>query len=657
MHMRLRLALMVVVCGLALNSCGGSKLQVAPAPDAGSGYYGGNPGGTRYSTLAQITPANVHDLKLAWVFHTGEHGTGFPGDEWKSHMTFEATPILYDSTLYFTTSETNVDAVAAATGKLRWHYDANVKKLWYSDAASRGVSLWVDKLTPATAPCHARIFAPTLDHRLLALDAATGKLCEGFANHGQLDLSQNINFTYKGGKYVNYLVTSPPVVMDGMVIIGSSIGDDRLVDSERGTVRAIDARSGKLLWSWDPIPRDPSNSVYKEWTPQAVKTVGGANAWPPLSADPERHLVFVPTTSPSADYFGGERPGDDRWADSVVALNADTGKLVWAYQLVHHDLWDYDTVAQPSLVDLIHDGRSVPAVIEATKTGMLFTFNRDTGTPIFPIVEKPVPQDGAPGEVLSETQPFPVLPKPLVRQGPVTEADAWGVTFWDEGKCRTLIKQYRSEGIFTPPGLKTTIEQPGNAGGMEWGGIAFDPVHQLAVVNTMNLPWLDALIPRDQLQAVHRSGKYKGWDISGMDGTPYGRRRKVFTSSLGIPCVKPPWGQLAGVDMQTGQIKWQVPLGNVLLNHWNLGVPNLGGPIITAGGLVFIAATMDNDIRAFELQSGKVLWQYHLPAGGQATPMTYAVGGRQYVVIAAGGHGDGFGKRGDYLMAFGLPKK
>ncbi|MGA9853722.1 MAG: pyrroloquinoline quinone-dependent dehydrogenase [Gammaproteobacteria bacterium] len=651
-----RFTFLGMIAGVLLAACSDGQVPVKAAPDTGWSYYGGNPGGSRYSPAAQITPANVGRLRVAWVFRTGEHGAGFPGDEWKSHMTFEATPILYDGTLYFTTSETNVDAVDAATGKLRWRYDANVKKLWYSDAASRGVSLWVDKQTPAESPCHARIFAPTLDHRLLALDAATGRLCDGFADHGILDLSHNIHFTYTGGKYINYLVTSPPVVIDAKVIVGSSIGDDRLVDSERGAVRAFDARTGKLIWSWDPIPRDPSNPVYKQWTPEAAKTVGGANAWPPLSADPARHLVFVPTTSPSADYFGGERPGDDRWGDSVVALNADSGKLVWAYQLVHHDLWDYDTVAQPSLVELIHDGRQEPAVIEATKTGMLFTFNRETGEPIFPIVEKPVPQDGAPGEVLSKTQPFPMAPPPLVRQGPVTPADAWGMTFWDEGKCRALIKQSRSEGIFTPPGLKTTIEQPGNAGGAEWGGIAFDPVHQLAIVNTNNLPWLDALIPRDQLEAVRRSDKYKDWDISGMDGTPYGRRREVFLSPFNIPCVKPPWGQLAAVNMQTGKIKWQVPLGNALFNHWNLGVPNLGGPIVTAGGVLFIAATMDDDIRAFDVETGKMLWQYHLPAGGQATPMTYSVGGRQYVVIVAGGHGP-LTKRGDFVFAFALPQQ
>ncbi len=655
MYVTFRRSLVVLLTSLALAGCHGQNLPVTPAADAGWSYYGGNPGGTRYSPAAQITPTNVSRLKVAWIFRTGDHGAGFPGDEWKSHMTFEATPILYDGTLYFTTSETNVVAVNAATGTQRWRYDANVKKLWYSDAASRGVTLWVDEQSSANAACHARIFAPTLDSRLLALDAITGKPCEDFADHGQLDLTQNINFTYKGGDSMNYLVTSPPVVIDGKVIVGSSIGDNRMADSERGTVRAFDARSGKLVLSWDPIPRDPSNPVYKEWTPEAAKTVGGANAWPPLSVDPERHLVFVPTTSPSDDYFGGERPGDNRWADSVIALNADTGQLVWGYQLVHHDLWDYDTVAQPVLVDLIHNGQHVPAVIEATKTGMLFTFNRETGAPIFPIVEKPVPQDGAPGEVLSKTQPFPVTPLPLARQGPVTPADAWGLTFWDEGKCRKLIERYRSEGIFTPPGLKTTIEQPGNAGGSEWGSIAFDPVHQLAVVNTMNLPWVDALIPREQLMAESMSDKYDGWEFAPMHDTPYGMRRSVFLSPLKVPCVKPPWGQLAAVDMQTGKIKWQVPLGNAVLNHWNLGVPNIGGPIITASGLIFIAATMDNDIRAFDIHSGKMLWQYHLPAGGQATPMTYAVNGRQYVVIAAGGHGD-LAKRGDYVMAFSLPQ-
>lgn len=651
-HGWISLAALMLVAG-----CGRTNAPVTAAPNAGWAYYGGNAGGTRYSTAAQITPANVKSLKVAWTFRTGDDGKGFPGNEWKGHMTFEATPILYNGTLYFTTSSTNVNAVDAVTGKLRWHYDAHVQKLWYSDAASRGVTLWVDPQSAADALCHARIFAPTLDSRIVALDAKTGKLCAGFADHGVLDLLHGIRSTYKPGSlYRNYLVTSPPVILDGKLILGSSVGDNRGVALEYGTVRAYDARTGKYLWGWDPIPRDPSNPVYKEWTPESARLTGAANAWAPLSVDPQRNLVFVPTGSASPDVFGGERPGDNRWADSVVALDTDTGQLVWGYQLVHHDLWDYDTVAQPALVNLMHDGQRVPAVIQATKTGMLFTFNRETGAPIFPIKERPVPQDAAPGEVLSRTQPFPVLPKPLVRQGPVTPDDAWGLTFWDEGKCRKIIEQSRSEGMFTPPGLKTTIEQPGNAGGVEWGGIAFDPVHQLAIVNTMNLPFLDVLIPDEQLDAQYDSGRYKGWEFAPMHGTPYGMRRKAFLSPLGIPCVKPPWGQLAAVDMQTGQVKWQVPLGNAVLNHWNLGVPNIGGPIVTAGGVVFIAASMDDDIRAFDVQTGKMLWQYHLPAGGQATPMTYAIGGRQYVVIAAGGHGGLGTKRGDYVIAFALPE-
>jgi quinoprotein glucose dehydrogenase len=306
-------------------------------------------------------------------------------------------------------------------------------------------------------------------------------------------------------------------------------------------------------------------------------------------------------------------------------------------------------------VSLLHDGHKVPAVIQANKAGFLYTFNRATGKPVFAIHEKPVPRDAAPGETPSPTQPFPAAPPPLVRQSPVTPDDAFGIAWFDTRECRARIKKYRSEGIFQPPSTRDSIMMPGSAGGVEWGGLAFDPAHQIAVVNTMNLPWLDALIPRDQLHAVYRSGKYNGWDFNRMLGTPYGRRRKVFVSPFGIPCVKPPWGQLAAVDMETGRIKWQVPLGNALFNHWNLGVPNMGGPIITAGGLVFIGASMDDRFRAFDLKTGKVLWEVKLPAGGQATPMTYSINGRQYVVIAAGGHGKLGTTRGDYLVAYALP--
>lgn len=634
-----------------LAGCGGGYTAPPPAADAGWAHYGGDAEGTRYSAAAQITPANVGHLQVAWTFRSGEDGKGFPGDEWKSHMTWEATPILYEGALYFTTAETDVVAIDAATGQLRWRHDSHVPKLWYSDAASRGVTLWVDPQSAANSPCHARVFAPTLDHRLLALDAKTGKLCLDFADHGALDLSQGIHSTYKAGdRFRNYLVTSPPVILDGKVIFGSSVGDNRGVELEHGTVRAYDARTGKFVWGWDPIPRDPSNPVYVQWDAHAAAVTGAANAWAPLSVDTQRHLVFVPTGSSSPDFFGGLRPGDGRWANSVVALDGDTGKLAWGYQLVHHDLWDYDSAAQPSLVTLQHDGHTIPAVIQPTKTGMLFTFNRETGKPVFPIVEKPVPQDGAPGEVLSKTQPFPVAPAPLVQQGPVTKDDLAHISFG----CH--LEHYKSEGMFTPPSVQGSIEQPGYAGGVEWGGLAFDPHRQIAVVNTNDLPMLVALVPRDQLKAQADSSRYKNWDFSEMTGTPYGMRRTAFMSAWGTPCVKPPWGELTAIDMRSGKRLWRVPLGNAIKNHWNLGVPGMGGPIVTASGLIFVAATMDDDIRAFDEASGKLLWQYHLPAGGQATPMTYAIDGRQYLVIVAGGHGGLGTKRGDYVIAFALPQ-
>ena len=628
--------------------------SAAKSPDAGWPAYGGDAGGMRYSPLTQVSPANVHRLQVAWTFRTGELGSGVT--DW-ARSAFEATPILYDGLLYFTTPSTNVVAVDAATGALRWRHDSrNDNHLHYSDGVSRGVSLWIDPTAAPGAECHARIYAATLDGRLLALDAKTGRACEGFADHGALDLLQGVRSTDKPDSgWRNYLVTSPAVVLDGKIIIGSSVGDNRGVSLELGTVRAFDARSGQPVWSWDPIPRDPSNPVYKEWSAQGAKLTGAANAWAPLSADPERHLVFVPTGSASPDFFGGERPGDDRWADSVLALDADTGKLVWGRQLVHHNLWDYDVASQPTLVELRHDGRQIPAVIQATKMGFLYTLNRDTGAPIFPIVERPVPQDAASGETPSPTQPYPLAPPALAPQAPVTAADAWGVTWLDTRACRRQIEADRSEGIFQPPSTKESIYAPGFAGGSNWGGIAFDPRRQLAIANTMNLPWQMALVPRDQVAAEMRDPKYRGWEFGQMLGTPYAMRRRAFLSGLGIPCVKPPWGTLTAVDMVHGTIKWQVPLGDSPLVHLNLGMPNLGGPVVTASGLVFIAASLDDRMRAFDVNTGKVLWQAKLPAGGQATPMTYSIRGRQYVVIAAGGYKDA-STRGDYVIAYALPR-
>jgi quinoprotein glucose dehydrogenase len=610
------------------------------AASAGWSSYGGDPGGSRYSPLAQITPQNVRKLRIAWIFHTGELGKGVT--DWR-RSAFEATPILYDGLLYFTTPSTNVLAIDAATGALRWRHDShNRDDLHYSDGVSRGVSLWVDAASAADARCHARIYAPTLDGRLLALDAATGALCRDFGDRGQIDLLQGIGSIDKPGTgWRNYLVTSPPAIFDDKVIVGSSIGDNRAVASERGTVRAFDARTGQEIWSWDPIPR--------------TAPTGAANAWAPLSVDPVRHLVFVPTGSASPDYFGGDRPGDDHWADSVVALDADTGKLVWGRQLVHHDLWDYDVASQPTLVTLLHEGHYVPAVLQATKSGFLFTLDRATGEPIFPIVEKPVPQDAVPGETPAPTQPYPVAPPALARQTPVTPADAWGVAWFDTRACRKRIAADRSEGIFQPPSTRESIMLPGAAGGINWGGIAFDPTRQIAIVNSMDLPWLMALVPRDQVRAQMSDPKYRGWEFGMMAGTPYAMRRRTFMSGLGIPCTRPPWGSLTAIDMTRGTIKWRVPLGHTPFVHFDLGMPNLGGPIVLGSGVVFIAASLDDELRAFDIETGKVLWRAKLPAGGQATPMTYSVGGRQYLVIAAGGYKDA-STRGDEVIAYALPR-
>ena len=614
----------------------------APAPEAGWPAYGGDAGGTRYSPLSEITPANVGELREAWVFRTGDLGQGVK--DW-DRSAFEATPILYDGALYLTTSATNVVAVNAATGALRWRYESMSRKdLRYSDGVSRGVSLWVDEASPRETACHARIYAPTLDGRLLALDAATGKLCADFGERGAVNLLQDVRSTFKeGDEWRNYLVTSPPAVLDGKVIVGSSIGDNRAVAEEVGTVRAFDARTGKLVWGWDPIPRD------------ADMAGSAANAWAPLSVDAARHLVFVPTGSASPDFFGGQRLGDNRWANSVVALDGETGTLKWGQQLVHHDLWDYDVASQPTLADLVHDGKRVAAVIQATKTGFLFTFDRDTGTPLFPIVEKPVPQDAVPGEHPSPTQPFPAAPPALARQAPITPDDAFGIAWFDTRACRKRIEAYRSEGIFQPPVLKDSLMQPGNAGGSNWGGIAFDPKRQVVVANTMNLPYVVALIPRAQGHEVFMSGKYPKSEFARQEGTPYAMRREPFLSSLGIPCVKPPWGTLTAVDMEHGTLKWQIPLGFAPYTHMRLGMPGIGGPIVSAGGLVFIAASLDDRLRAFETDTGRLVWEVKLPAGGQATPMTYSVGGRQYLVIAAGGY-KGDSTRGDYLVAYALPR-
>jgi quinoprotein glucose dehydrogenase len=630
----------------------------AQSPDASDwGFYGGDAFGQHFSSLDQIKRENVGQLTVAWTYRTGELGEGFARN---SKLTFEATPVLAFSLLYLETATNIVIALDPETGVQKWRYDPKIdRKRRYSDVAARGVSVWEDTDPKRQGACTQRVFVGTLDARLIALDAGSGRPCADFGTSGQIDLSATVRIRDRE----DYEVTSPPAIVGDTVVVGSSVGDNRAAGVERGVIRAFDARTGVQRWSFDPIPDSPTHPAAAQWNSSQAATTGAANSWGVMSVDEEHGYVLIPTGSASPDFYGGKRLGSNRFANSLLAIDASNGRLVWNQQLVHHDLWDFDLAAQPALVDIEIQGIPVPAVIQATKTGMLYVFDREKGQPLFPITEKPVPASKVPGEQASPTQPFSSIPS-LVSQRRIDPADAWGITFWDRGKCRDLIASHRNEGIFTPPDPRGTILSPSYIGGINWGGIAIDESRQRVFAAVNHLPMVVTLLSPESLEQQAKSDDYPHSDFARQSGTPYGIRREPLLSPWGLPCTAPPWGTLVSIDLRRNRIVWQVPLGSTeSIGPWfaptrNFGTPHMGGPIATAGDLVFVAAAMDSYFRAFDLETGRELWKYRLPAGGQATPMTYRAGHdlRQYVVIAAGGHGTLGTQRGDYVVAFALPK-
>ncbi|MEN8376906.1 MAG: pyrroloquinoline quinone-dependent dehydrogenase [Gemmatimonadota bacterium] len=635
-----------VLCLPLAAGCGAASASVhASAPPSDWPAYGGDAGGRRYSPLTLIDTTNVGELEVAWTFRTGELGQNARdgGD-----LTFEATPIHFEGALYLPTAFGAVFSLDPVTGAERWRHDSGVPRdRGYSEVTSRGVSAWRDPRADPLVACAARIFYGTIDARLIALDAGTGERCEAFGDRGVVDLFPltDVPADERG----NYQVTSAPAVVDGVVVVGPSMGDNWRADTGDGSVRGFDARTGELLWGWEPIARVSPDGGH----------TGAANAWSTISADPKRGLVFVPTGSASPDFFGGLRRGSNEWANSVVALRARTGEIVWGFQTVHHDLFDYDVAPQPLLADIPageHRGRSV--VVQASKTGFLFVLDRDTGRPVFGVEERDVPASSVAGERAASTQPVPLLPAPLIDDAGVDPRNPWGPTEEIRRVCREMAEGAIYDGAFTPPALEITVQFPGNGAGTNWGSTAFHPGRGLLVVPTLRYATLVRLIPADSVTPARARNAQAGrpFEIARQEGAMYGMMRRSWIAPGATPCTPPPWGVVTAVDLSTGLVAWERPFGSIEGLSEDTGAPLIGGPIVTAGGLVFMGASVDGRIRALSLGSGEELWRAPLPAAGIATPMTYrGEDGRQYVVIAAGGHGKVGLPSGDYVVAFALP--
>ena len=632
----------------------------AAVPDGEWHAYGRTGFGQRWSPLAQITPANVGDLKLAWEFRTGDV-RGRPGDP--KETTFEVTPLKVGERLFLCTPHQTVLALDATTGRELWRFDPQVRgELALQHLTCRGLSYQPppDPMAAAGAQapaCAAKLFMPTADARLIALDPASGKPCPGFGRQGAVDLWAGMPNAKPGA----YYSTSPVVVTRRLVIVGGTVLDNASVKEQSGVIRAYDIETGALVWNWDSANPDataplPAGQTY---------TANSPNSWSVASVDEDLGLVYLPMGNQPPDQWGGKRSAAvERHSSSVVALDLATGRLRWVFQTVHHDLWDYDVPAQPVLVDLTVRGARVPALVQPTKQGELFVLDRRDGRPVFPVTETPAPQGAAAGDFTAPTQPVSAISfnPPVLR-----ERDLWGVTMFDQLWCRIAFHRLRYEGRFTPPSTQGSLINPGNFGVFNWGSIAVDPVRGIAFTTPAVLAFTSQLVPRrdDSSQLVQDEGPPSG-SLPALNenfGAPFASRMKPFTSPLGVPCQAPPWGTVAGVDLNEGRIVWRHRNGTVrdlspLPLPLRLGVPSLGGPLMTAGGLAFLSGSMDDYVRAYDVNDGRVVWESRLPAGGQATPMTYlGADGRQYLLVVAGGHGSTGTKPGDHVRAYALEKR
>jgi len=611
-----------------------------------------NQTGTQYSPLAIVNRENVSQLELAWTYHNGDLAPDAPG-----LYALEDQPSLIEGNLIVCSISRKISALDPATGKERWVYDPKSEPARMRKC--RGVANWVDTGAEPGTLCQSRIFIGTADYSLHAIDAKTGALCPGFGNGGVVDMPVSKEEIWPG----EVIAGSNPAVVNDVVVVGSSVADLQRVNPPSGRVLAFSARSGAMLWQFDPVPRDKSDPAMATWE-KGTEGFGQGNVWSSMAVDQSLDLVYLPTTSASDDYYGGHRPGDNLYTSSVVALRGTTGEVVWHQQLVHHNVWDYDVPARPMLIEYLVDGEPVPALVQNTKMGLVFVFNRATGEPLVPLVEKPVPQTGAiPGEVLSPTQPFPEGMPALVAQS-FSPEDVWGFTYFDKRACRKKVEAYDYGPIYTPITERGTVLMPAVGGGANWGGGGYDPGSHIMVVPTNRVPTIVKLTPRAKSEATSDTAEIESSTAMTFTnpGADFVVSVEPLLSNFGAPCSEPPWAALTAVDIVQKKIVWDVPLGSIkklapIPIDWHLGTPSAGGPLVTAGGLVFIGYSSDDMFRAFDLSTGEIVWEAELPAAATSVPITYEVDGEQYIVVPAGGHSMFMTTLGDSVVAFKLPAK